>query len=93
MYNANTDAQWVREAERACLGVFGGMAMVFGSSLRLHSFWGISVSAFALIIAAIAFWLSFRLRAIRRMFDSKGPQYFSDFKREDSTEPQTLIIR
>ena len=26
MYNANTDAQWMREAERACFGIFGGMA-------------------------------------------------------------------
>jgi hypothetical protein len=78
--HACTDAKRARDAERSCIGVIGGMALVIGCSTTLSSSWKIGVAVFAFIIAAIAFWLSLRLRAVCRLFDSAGPQSFSDLK-------------
>ena len=63
-WRAHTDAEAVRDMERSCIGVIGGMALVIGCATTLPSSWKIGVAAFAFIIAAIAFWLSLRLRAV-----------------------------
>jgi hypothetical protein len=77
---ARTDAEAVRDMERSCLGVFAGMALVVGCNKTFSSSWEIVVAVSAFVVAMIAFWLSLRLRTIRRLFDSAGPQAFSDLK-------------
>lgn len=77
---ARTDAEAVRDMERSCYGVIAGMGLIFGCIPRLPSSWEIGVEASAFVVLVIAFWLSLRLRAIRRLFDAAGPQSFSDLK-------------
>ena len=79
-WRAHTDAQAVRDMERSCIGVIGGMALVIGCAATLPSAWKVCVSVFALIVMSVAFWLTLRLRAVARLFDSAGPQSFSDLK-------------
>ena len=80
-WRAHTDAEAVRDMERSCIGVIGGMALVIGCAATLSSpWWKLGVAVLAFVVAAIAFWLSVRLRAVRRLFDSAGPQSFSDLK-------------
>jgi len=70
--------------ERSCYGVLGGMALVIGITSHSPSAWGSAVAMLAFIIFAVAFWLSLRLRAARRLFDSAGPQSFSDLKSDEN---------
>jgi hypothetical protein len=77
---ARTDAEAVRDMERSCYGVIIGMEVIIGCNNKLSSSWEIVVAVSAFVVLIIAFWLSLRLRAIRRMFDSAGPQAFSDLK-------------
>ena len=79
-WRAHTDAQAVRDMERSCIGVISGMALVIGCATTLPSAWKVGVAVFAFIIMSVAFWLSLRLRAVARLFDSAGPQSFSDLK-------------
>jgi hypothetical protein len=79
-WHACTDAKWVRDMERSCMGVMGGMALVIGCSPSHPSSWTLGVALVAFVILVIAFWLSLRLRAVRRLFDSAGPQSFSELK-------------
>jgi hypothetical protein len=79
-WRAHTDAEAVRDMERSCIGVIGGMALVIGCATTLSSPWKLGVAALALAVAVVATWLSLRLRAVRRLFDSAGPQSFSDLK-------------
>jgi hypothetical protein len=79
-WRAHTDAEAVRDMERCCIGVIGGMALVIGCATTLPSTWKVGVALAAFIVAGIAFWLSLRLRVVRRLFDSAGPQSFSDLK-------------
>ncbi|MBP9902833.1 MAG: hypothetical protein V9H26_21615 [Verrucomicrobiota bacterium] len=76
----HTDAQAVRDMERSCLGVIGGMTLTVACATTIPSAWKVCVAGFALIVMAIAFWLSLRLRAVARLFDSAGPQSFSELK-------------
>jgi len=77
---ARTDAEAVRDMERSCYGVIGGMGLIFGCTPRLPSSWETVVEVSAFVVGSVAFWLSLRLRSIRRLFDSAGPQAFSDLK-------------
>ena len=79
-WRAHTDAEAVRDMEHSCIGVIGGMALVIGGATTLSSPWKLGVAVLAFVVAAIAAWLSVRLRAVRRLFDSAGPQSFSDLK-------------
>ncbi|MEI6784486.1 MAG: hypothetical protein WCQ21_26630 [Verrucomicrobiota bacterium] len=79
-WRAHTDAEAVRDMERSCIGVMGGMTLVIGGATTLSSPWKLGVAVLAFAVAAIAVWLSVRLRAVRRLFDSAGPQSFSDLK-------------
>lgn len=79
-WRAHTDAKAVRDMERSCIGVIGGMALIVGCATTLPSAWKIGVEAFAFVVGMVAFWLSLRLRAVARLFDKAGPQSFSDLK-------------
>ena len=79
-WRAHTDAEAVRDMERSCIGVIGGMALVIGGAMTLSIPWKLGVAVLAFVVAAFAAWLSLRLRAVRRLFDSAGPQSFSDLK-------------
>lgn len=79
-WRAVTDAQAVRDMERSCVGIIGGMVLVVACSTTLPVTWKLPVAVTAFVIAALAFWLSLRLRAVRRLFDAAGPQSFSDLK-------------
>jgi hypothetical protein len=77
-WRAHTDAEAVRDRGRSCIGVIGGMALVIGGAKTLSFPWKLGVVVLAFVVAAIAACLSLRLRAVRRLFDSTGPQSFTD---------------
>ena len=79
-WRAHTDAEAVRDMEHSCIGVIGGMVLVIGGVTTLSFPWKLGVAVLACVVAAIAAWLSLRLRVVRRLFDSAGPQSFSDLK-------------
>jgi hypothetical protein len=79
-WQATTDAEAVRDMERSCLGIMGGMVLIFSCSATVPSSWKAAVMSVAFAIAALAFWLSLRLRVVRRLFEATGSQSFTDLK-------------
>ena len=76
-WRAHTDAEAVRDMERSCIGMTGGMALVIICAFSLPSDLE-GLAALAVVVMGFAFWLSRRLRQIRRLFDAAGAQSFTE---------------
>ncbi len=86
---AHTDVEAVRAMERSCLGVSVGPAFAIvlcSPSLPIWS-WPLGYIVPILIVGILAFCLSLRFRAIRRLFDDTGAQFFSELRKVRDDKP------
>ena len=84
-WRAHTDAEAVRDMERSCAGIAGGllltlcMASTSSWAARNYIVW------FSAVVAVFSLFLSFRLRAIRRLFDEAGVQSFEELRKHENS--------
>ncbi|NOS71431.1 MAG: hypothetical protein HOP33_16035 [Verrucomicrobia bacterium] len=81
---AHTDAEAVRDMERSCMGIAGGMLLTL--CVASASSWSarLAIVLFSISLAALSLFLTFRLRVIRQLFDNAGVRSFAELREREN---------